>query len=56
MKQVTFDITTTITHSLTHDQQNINKVIIKMVHKVNTYVSQDINITVEMFHMFNGKT
>ncbi len=30
MKQVTFDITTTITHSLTHDQQNVNKVIIEM--------------------------
>jgi flavoprotein len=56
MKQVTFDITTTITHSLTHDQQNMNKVIIEMVHKVNTYVSQDMNIIIEMFHMFNGKT
>jgi hypothetical protein len=56
MKQVTFDITTTITRSLTHDQQNMNKVIIEIFHKVNTYVSQDMNIIVEMFHMFNGKT
>lgn len=56
MKQVTFDITTTIIHSLTLDQQNMNKVIIEMVHKVNTYVSQDMNIIPEMFHMFNGKT
>jgi hypothetical protein len=30
MKQARFDITTTITHSLIHDQQNMNKVIIGM--------------------------
>jgi hypothetical protein len=56
MKQVTFDITTTIMRSLRHDQQNMNTVIIEMVHKVSTYVSQDMNIIVEMFHMFNVKT